>query len=286
MYYIDSRVRPPYKSYLDQAIYKKEHNRPWTARFSVSYPQNHPDLTIESMFSDMQEANVGLAMVAGRQSCGPTNSDDVTELAAAYPDKLRVFPDINPLLGEAALQEIEARVLQGPCAGVCMEFGFKPIEPMYANDKRAWAVYQKCADNNIPLYLSFGGFIGPDQSYGHPMLIEDVAKSFPNLRIVLAHGCYPYVQEACHLAMNQPNVYLAPDMYLFGVPGYQSYIDGGNTIIKEKLLYGSAYPIFDIKQSVEYYLKCGFTDDALEYIMYKNAAAFLGIEERTNSKEW
>ena len=88
------------------------------------------------------------------------------------------------------------------------------------------------------------------------------------------------------MAMNQPNVYLAPDMYLFGVPGYQSYIDGGNTIIKEKLLYGSAYPIFDIKQSVEYYLKCGFTDDALEYIMYKNAAAFLGIEERTNRKEW
>lgn len=284
--FIDSRVRPPYKSYLDQAIYRKEHNRPWTSRFEVSYPAGHPDLTIDMMFQSMEDADVGIAMVAGRQSCGPTNNDDVTELAAAYPEKLRCFPDINPLHGEAALKEIDDRVINGPCAGVCMEFGFNPIGPMYANDRRAWPVYQKCEENNIPLYLSFGGFIGPDMSYCDPMLIEDVAQHFPDLRIMLAHGAYPFVQQACHLAMNQPNVYLAPDMYVFGVPGSRDYIDGGNTIIKEKLLFGSAYPIFDIKQSVEYYLKCGFKEDALEYIMYRNAAAFLGIEERTNSKEW
>ena len=186
--FIDSRVRPPYKSYLDQAIYKKEHNRPWTSRFEVSYPEGHPDLTMEMMFDSMEKADIGIAMVAGRQSCGPTNNDDVTELAAAYPEKLRCFPDINPLKGEAALKEIDDRVINGPCTGVCMEFGFNPVEPMYANERRAWPVYQKCQDENIPLYLSFGGFIGPDQSYCDPMLIEDVAQHFPNLRILLAHG--------------------------------------------------------------------------------------------------
>lgn len=278
MKYIDSRVRPPYKSYLDQAIYTVEHNRPWTSRFDVSYPEGHPNLTIESMFQNMEDANVGIAMVAGRMSCGPTNANDVAELAAAYPEKLRCFPDIDPFKGQAALQEIDDLVINGPCTGVCMEFGFNPTEPLFANDRRAWPIYQKCEENNIPLYLSFGGFIGPDQSYCNPMLIEDVAQHFPKLKMLLAHACYPFVQEACHLAMNQENVYLAPDMYVFGVPGAQAYIDGGNTIIKEKLLYGSAYPIFDIKQSVEFYSKCGFKEEVLDNIMYKNAAKFLGIE--------
>lgn len=276
--YIDSRVRPPFGSYLNQAIYSVEHNRPWTSRFDVSYPEGHPDLTMESLFQNMDDAGVGIGIVAGRLSCGPSNGDDVTELAKKYQYKLRCFPDINPLKGEAALKEIDDRVINGPCAGVCMEFGFNPIEPLYANDRRIWPIYQKCEENNLPLYLSFGGFIGPDQSYCNPMLIEDVAQHFPKLKMVLAHACYPYVQEACHLAMNQDGVYLAPDMYVFGVPGAQAYIDGANTIIKDKLLFGSAYPIFDIKQSVDYYLHCGFKEEVLDNIMYKNAATFLGIK--------
>ena len=89
MFYIDSRVRPPYKSYLTQGIYKKENNRSWTSHFDMTYPDNHPDLTMESMFKNMDDANVGIAMVAGRLRCGESNADDVTELAAAYPDKLR-----------------------------------------------------------------------------------------------------------------------------------------------------------------------------------------------------
>ena len=279
MFYIDSRVRPPYKSYLTQGIYKKENSRSWTSHFDMTYPDNHPDLTMESMFKNMDDANVGIAMVAGRLRCGESNADDVTELAAAYPDKLRCFPDINPLKGEAALKEIDDRVINGPCTGVCMELAANPYEHMYANDRRIWPIYQKCEENDIPLYLSHGGFLGDDQSYQHPQLIEDIAQHFPKLRILVAHACYPFVVEACHLAMNQPNVYLAPDMYVFGVPGAREYINGANTIIKEKLIYGSAYPIFDIEKSVEYYLHCGFKDEVLENVMYKNAARFLGIED-------
>ena len=49
-------------------------------------------------------------------------------------------------------------------------------------------------------------------------------------------------------------------------------------MLLDKICYGSAYPIVDIKAAVDYYLQAGFSEEALPKVMYNNAAAFLGLE--------
>lgn len=52
-----------------------------------------------------------------------------------------------------------------------------------------------------------------------------------------------------------------------------------NTVIKDKIIYGSAYPIVSQKESVEQYLNCGVRGEFLENMMFRNALQFLGIDE-------
>ena len=169
-------------------------------------------------------------------------------------------------------------MLNGPCHGVAVEPGFNRQGALRANDERFYFIYEKCQQHQLPLYLNFGGFIGPDHSYCDPKMVADIAQTFPQLKILVAHAAYPYVLEACHMAMNHENVYLGTDMYAFRIPGGEQYIQAANSLIGDKIVFGSAYPIFDIASAKEYYLHCGIKEEVLPQVMAGNAARFLGIE--------
>ena len=42
-------------------------------------------------------------------------------------------------------------------------------------------------------------------------------------------------------------------------------------------MFASAYPLMPLKESSEYYINSGIKEEILPNIMYKNAAAFLGL---------
>lgn len=44
--------------------------------------------------------------------------------------------------------------------------------------------------------------------YSNPMLIDDVAVDFPQLRIILAHPSFPWQDEALAVATHKPYVYI------------------------------------------------------------------------------
>ena len=46
------------------------------------------------------------------------------------------------------------------------------LQPMYADDERFYYIYEKCENEQIPLMMAFGGFIGPDYSYCQPLHID------------------------------------------------------------------------------------------------------------------
>ena len=52
-----------------------------------------------------------------------------------------------------------------------------------------------------------------------------------------------------------------------------------NGFIKDRVIFGSTFPIMHIKNMVDVYLNWGFSEDVLPKVMYKNALAFLGMEE-------
>lgn len=150
---------------------------------------------------------------------------------------------------------------------------------MPADDERLYSVYEKCKKHNIPLNLSFGGLFCAKQDYYNPVYLDHAAIMFPNLRIICGHGGWPYTTQICHVAYQRPNVYLSPDVYMMPLhPSYLDYVMAANHTLKEKILFGSAYPAFTPQDAIKLYTSLPLTEDALDHVLYWNAAKSLGIE--------
>ena len=74
------------------------------------------------------------------------------------------------------------------------------------------------------------------------MYLDDVAVDFPDMPIILAHPSFPWQEEALSVAQHKPNVYI--DMSGWS-PKYfpPILVRYANTILKDKMLFGSDYPV-------------------------------------------
>ena len=273
---IDARVRVPYKSFANAAIFKDPAAMDaWAQMFNIARPPKVAGM--EELFADMERAGVSKALVSCRRGHNVENAD-IAEACSLYGDKLFGFVEIDPKDGVAlGLEEIDRYVLNGPCSGVAVEPGFNRRGPLYADDEQFYFVYEACAKNQIPLYFNFGGFIGPDYSYNDPDMIVKIGRTFPKLKMMIAHAAYPHILKIIHTAVANPNVYVLPDMYGFDIPGGELYIKAANTMLRNQIIFGSAYPIFDIKAAADYYMSCGIQESILPNIMAGNVERFLGL---------
>ena len=247
----------------------------WAKMFNMARPPKVAGM--EELFADMERAGVSKALVSCRRGHNVENAD-IAEVCSLYSDKLFGFVEIDPKDGVAlGMEEIERYVLNGPCSGVAVEPGFNRRGPLYADDEQFYFVYEACEKNQIPLYFNFGGFIGPDYSYNDPDLIVKIGKTFPKLKMMIAHAAYPHVLKIIHTAVANPNVYVLPDMYGFDIPGGDLYRKAANTMLQNQIIFGSAYPIFDIQAAADYYMHCGIKEDVLPNIMAGNVERFLGL---------
>ena len=61
--------------------------------------------------------------------------------------------------------------------------------------------------------------------------------------------------------------------------GPESYMEAANYMLRDKFLYGSAYPCVDVEGSVAHYL-AHLRPEVAADVMYHNAARFLGLESQ------
>ena len=97
--------------------------------------------------------------------------------------------------------------------------------------------------------------------------------------MLLSHGGWPFVQEVIWIALMRKNVYLMPDLYMYATPFTSDYVAAVNTVIKDKIIYGSAYPIVSQRESVAQYMENGVRGEFVENLMFNNALKFLGVTE-------
>ncbi len=111
-----------------------------------------------------------------------------------------------------------------------------------------------------------------------------VAQKFPDLRIICAHGCYPYVREAIVTAMRRDNIWLSPEGYLWHL-GHEDWLRAINKDFEgfsNKFLFGSAYPLTPIKAFVDNFKALSFSEEVLPKLLYKNALNALNLNGNEN----
>lgn len=146
---------------------------------------------------------------------------------------------------------------------------------MHANDKCIFPIYELCAEKNIPIALLNGGRINSTRYYT-PTDIDDIAENFPALHIVIYHAGWPQCMEFIHQAYRHEFVYLTPDCYFSGYPGSADYICAANGILQDKIIFGSAYPFYSLRDAVRLHYT-NLKESVAEKIFYNNAKQFFNL---------
>ena len=275
---IDFRLRPPAKGFLGMVMYADiDRTARMAAGIGMSLPPSVRQASIDLMFKEMDEAGVEIGVVPGRVSpvLGSIDNEDVMSMVEQYPKRLVGYTSVNPVKRRDAIADIERAMKRG-MKGVVIEPGLV-ANPMHLDDARMCPIYAYCEDAKVPVLFMAGGNAGPDCSYTSPEHIDRVARDFPELKIISGHGNWPWAAQIVHVCYRRPNIYLSPDMYIFGMPGAMDYVNAANGFMSERFLFATAYPLVSFKDAIDTFLTFPLKASVIDRIMYRNAAELLGI---------
>ncbi|HKK34059.1 MAG TPA: amidohydrolase family protein [Desulfomicrobiaceae bacterium] len=243
--------------------------------FSKMKPQ-----TVAEVVEDLDRYNVERAVITGRD-CettygGKSNNASVIEFVNKFPNKFIGFLGLDPHKGMGAIEDLKAAYNDHGLRGAAVD---PYLAQIYPHDAKYYPIYSKCCELDIPIVFTTGpATLVPKAIVDHvaPRYIDIVARDFPELKIIISHGGYPWVNESIIVAERNPNVYIDLSEYERS-PMSEAYIQAANTMIPDKVLYASAHPFVDFRQALDTYAELPFTPEARQQIMYDNAARILGL---------
>ena len=278
---IDFRVRPLVDGY--RAMVKNKTTETFLKAFRCSSPASIQEQSIELLLREMDEAGVDLAVVPGRQSRVTNVSNEaLVRLAEHYPERFAVFPLFNPEKPQESLQEIVELTQGGSCLGVSIEPGFG--NALRFDAAQYQLLYEYMNEYHLPLLTTCCGSNTPVLDASLPGCFQAMAKQYPNMTMIAGHGGWPWFREMCFVAFFTPNVFLLPDLYSMHCPGEEDVRLAANYMLREKMLFGSSYPLLPVGEAVKHVKGWELFADAQELFLYKNADNILN-NARKNLKK-
>ena len=271
---IDWRLRVPYGSFKGCAIFKLSED---LSANTNQMPESARKFSMELLIQEMDAAGVKVGVVPIRKE---NDNDDIARLQKDYPGRFAGMAHIDPFDGEAALADIEKYVVNGPAAGIMLEPGQIFLQDsMTPTDPRLYPIYEYCQEKGILITQAFGGLFGRALKYYNPVEIDEVARTFPRLNIVLTHGGFPYTTETCWVAYHRPNVFLSPDFWMFSKnPGHEHYVTACNNYLQDQMIFGTCYPAVALDWAIDDLIRSGVKENVLDKLLYANAARLLHME--------
>ena len=185
---------------------------------------------------------------------GPPHPDRCNDYIAAVvrtdPDRFIGFGSVNPMYQgvEAAVEELERSVTELGLVGL-------KLYPMYqhwaVNDPEvAFPIFEKAEALDIPVMIHQAGSTRIDAKLelGRPAMLDDVGRTFRDLRVIIAHCGLPWVDEALFLLTKHPNFYAELSYLIASVSRRDLFLLLSRCepmfVPLEKLFFGTDYPGF------------------------------------------
>jgi len=209
-------------------------------------------------------------------------NEEIAELARKHSDVAIPFASINPHRGEKGVRAAKRLINDYGVKG----FKFHPtVQEFFPNDRLAYPLYEAIAEAKLPALFHTGqtgvgagtrGGGGLRLKYSNPLHLDDVAADFPDMPIILAHPSFPWQEEALSVATHKPQVYI--DLSGWS-PKYfpPILVQYANTLLKDKILFGSDYPVLHPEKWVEEFDKLPIKPEVRPKIMKENAARLLKL---------
>ena len=243
-------------------------------------------ITVDDMVRSMDEAGVELAALLAFD-CETTHgwkvpNEMVADLVAQRPDRFVGFASVDPNKHQLAVEELEHAVRDLGMRGLKLH---PPTQHFYPNDRAHYPLWAKAEELGIPVLVHTGhNQSGGRMQYGDPTHLDEVALDFPNLRLILAHFGFPWVNQAISVTWIRRNCYLELSGWS---PKYipdtvWKYAKG---IFPDRVLFGTDAPVMTAQRWLRDFEEIQLPEDVKRKILYTNSRRLLFGEEADQAPE-
>lgn len=152
-----------------------------------------------------------------------------------------------------------------------LSFGLPP------NDRRFYPLYAKCVELDIAVGFQVGhsAEVLPSDG-GRPMLADDIAIEFPDLRINLSHTGWPWIDEWCSMLWRHPNVYGDISAYFPKSLDERLIRFMDSSRGRDKVLFGTNG--LGLERCKREFDELAIKDTTMQAVLHDNAARFLQLD--------
>ena len=234
-----------------------------------------------------------IARLPDETPAGDTGEDDgdindaTAAFAGAYPDRLIGFMSLHPHAPDCLDQFERCRTdlgLKGVKLGPNYQ-NFDPLEP------RALAVFEQAQRYHLPVLLHQGTSPAREAPirYAYPLLVDEIAIQYPDLKIVMAHLGHPWQVETCVVIRKHPNVYadLSANFYR-PFSFWEQMVKATEWNVLDKILFGTDYPVTTVQETLDHLRRVNdivegtplpkVSKGAIEEIIHRDSLALLGLD--------
>lgn len=228
-------------------------------------------LTTAQIIEAMDRAGIQKLMLSAwhRPEKWIYHNDEIAAMVNEYPDRFVGVAAVNLEKPVEAVRELDRAV---------KELGFKALRIVPwlwnrpPNDKFYFPLYVKCIELDIPFCTQVGhtGPLMPSET-GRPIpYLDEVALTFPELKIVGGHIGFPWTDEMIGLAWKHENVYIDTSAYLprYYPPQLLQYM---KTYGQNKVLFGTNFPQLSLEKCVQQVYQLGLPAEIQTKFLGKNA---------------
>ena len=227
-------------------------------------------------------------------------SDEVNKKLSQYvnkhKEKMAGFAVVEPGQDKISTNHLKSIPDKLGLKGVvvyCSACGFHPTH------SRAMRLYESLQELGLPVFFHNSGYsLGAHAflEYAQPFLLDEVAREFTNLKIIIGNMGLPFVEQTLSMAGRHKNVYADLTVY----PGriwqtYNMVVSAYEQGVMDKLLFGSGFPSASAGQCIETLL--GFNmlladtnlptvpRGSIRNIIERDTLELLGIKDKTIETE-
>lgn len=219
--------------------YRRRREEPWL----------HTTASAEAHAEAMEP--VGYAAILGFESGlleASINAEQVKAAVETRTDKYVGFVGIDPTLGKA-VAKLESALDLGLVGATVSPAaaGFHPA------DTRAMDLFEACQDRKVPVLVECNSMLSQDTKleFALPYLLDEVARTFPNLKLVLSSFGLPWIDQGVALMAKHPNVYA--DVSGLVIKSWQLYnalVQAYQSGVMRQVLFGSGFPFGDPQKAI------------------------------------
>ena len=169
---------------------------------------------------------------------------------AGHRDKVLAIAAIDPPEPDA-LERLGNIADRNEFAGITISPAGQDFHPA---DTRAMRVYEFCEARRLPVFVETAADLGAPAvlEFARPYLFDEIARTFPELTIVISSVGWPWTDETLALLAKQPRVYADIAALLRrGPEAYRVLLTAHQLGVSGKLLFGSDFPFATATEAIE-----------------------------------